>query len=209
MMDGPSPLPGEEPREIALLSESIRMLAEANTLDEVKDIRDKAEALRLYIKQQGQGVMAQNAAAEIKIRAERRAGEMLEEMQKRSGGDAMRARFHDETEVPPTFSDLGIDKMQAFYWQTVASVPDDVFEQHIDQIRSSGKELTSAGVRRLAHGIGGKAEPKPWTLDEAIEYLGAKAYEISTRWPPEYLDVMGNQLRALGDELLKFRVLRH
>jgi len=54
-------------------------LAHAKTLDEVKDIRDKAEALRLYTKQAGEGLEMQNWCAEIKLRAERRAGELLKE----------------------------------------------------------------------------------------------------------------------------------
>lgn len=49
-------------------------LMEARSIDEVKDVRDKAEALRLYMKQAGESLEMQNAVAEIKLRAERRAG---------------------------------------------------------------------------------------------------------------------------------------
>lgn len=50
----------------------------ASTIDEVKSIRDKAEALRLYARQARLCLDMQNRCAEIKIRAERRAGEMLQ-----------------------------------------------------------------------------------------------------------------------------------
>jgi hypothetical protein len=63
-----------------------RALAEARTLDEVKDVRDKAEAIRLYYKQAKESLEMQNAVAEIKLRAERRAGELLAAMEKHSGG---------------------------------------------------------------------------------------------------------------------------
>lgn len=43
----------------------------------MKLIRDKAEALRQYIRQQKGSLEMQNQCAEIKLRAERRAGEML------------------------------------------------------------------------------------------------------------------------------------
>ena len=54
-------------------------LAQARTVDEVKDIRDRAEALRLYTRQAGEGLEMQNWCAEIKLRAERRVGELLRE----------------------------------------------------------------------------------------------------------------------------------
>jgi hypothetical protein len=106
-------------------------LAAARSLDEVKDVRDKAEALRMYVKQAGESLQMQNDVAEIKLRAERRAGEMLGEMDKQDGGDAMRPRSHDATEVPPTLSALGISRSQSSRWQSMADVPEEQFEEHV------------------------------------------------------------------------------
>lgn len=47
----------------------------AKSIDEVKKIKDKAEALRAYAKQAGESLEMQNSCAEIKLRAERRIGE--------------------------------------------------------------------------------------------------------------------------------------
>ncbi len=52
-------------------------LEKVSTVDEVKSIRDKAEALRAYARQSGQSLEMQNRCAEIKLRAERRAREIL------------------------------------------------------------------------------------------------------------------------------------
>src|SRR5436190_24257726 len=58
-----------------------KALQAAHSVDEVRDIKDKAEAVRAYARQAGDTEM-QNWAVEIKLRAERRAGELLAEMKK-------------------------------------------------------------------------------------------------------------------------------
>lgn len=125
-----------------------RELILASSIDEVKLIRDKAEALRLYVKQQGAGLEMQNQCAEIKIRAERRAGEMLREQEKNKGAATP---LHDERALAlPRLSDLGISEVQSHRWQSEAEVPEDVFEQHVATIKDKQEELTSSGLRRLA-----------------------------------------------------------
>ena len=75
-------------------------LTEAKSLVEVKDIRDKAEAMRSYARQ-AQDPEMQVWAAEIKLRAERKAGEMLEEREKHPPGPVQKDRSHHVT-YPPT-----------------------------------------------------------------------------------------------------------
>ena len=67
--------------ELIHFNSARQQLMLARDIDEVMQIRDKAEALRAYLRQQGEGLEMQNAAAEIKLRAERRAGELLGEEQ--------------------------------------------------------------------------------------------------------------------------------
>lgn len=127
-------------------------LVQAHSIDDVKEIRGKAEALRQYAKQAGESLENQNMIAEIKLRAERRAGELLREMPKQDGGDAMRARSHHVTEVviPPSLDDLGITKMQSSRWQSIASLPEAVFEAEIIEAKAQNMELTSAGMLKVA-----------------------------------------------------------
>src|SRR5262245_6455863 len=99
-----------EPRQIVLVSQARQALVEARSLDEVKNIRDKAEAMRCYLKQQDESLEAQNAAAELRLWAERRAGELLATMEKQRPGEYQ--RLHDAT-VAPALSDLGIEKTAA------------------------------------------------------------------------------------------------
>jgi hypothetical protein len=86
---------------------------------EVKNIHDKAEALRIYMKQTKEGLEMQNWCAEIKIRVEKRAGELLGEMAKNRGGNPN--WLHPATSSQPTLEDLGLEKTQAHRWQTIGS----------------------------------------------------------------------------------------
>ena len=131
-------------------------IATAKTVDEVKDIRDKAEAARTYAKQAGLSLEGQNMLAEIKLRCERKAGALLGEMEKAKPGPKPRDRSHDVSELP-TLEELGISDMQSSRWQLEASVPEKDFEEHIKTTKEAAKELTSASVLRLAQ----KLQPKP------------------------------------------------
>jgi phage N-6-adenine-methyltransferase len=123
-------------------------LARASTLEDVLTIRDKAEAIRVYVKAAAESLETQNAAAEIKLRAERKAGEMLAEMDKNKGA-AIPTRSHDVT----TLADLGITKMQSSRWQKEASVSDEVFEQLVADCRDEHKELTQSLVLKAAGAV--------------------------------------------------------
>ena len=73
------------PNPLARLESAHRLLAEASTVDEVKELRDKAEVARLYARERDLGLEAQNFAAEIKVRAERRLGQMIPEVAPHGG----------------------------------------------------------------------------------------------------------------------------
>ena len=76
---------------------------------------------------------AERRACEIRLRAERRAGQLLSEMEKSAGArgnpngrGAPIVRSRDET--TQTLADLGISKNQSSKWQQLARVPDQQFE---------------------------------------------------------------------------------
>ncbi len=138
-----------EPREIAMLSGATKALAEAKDLSEVKLIRDKAVAVQQYARAAKLGLAAQNHAAELKLRAERKAGEMLSKMR----DDGERATPQTSLRSATTLPSLGIEKTQAHRWQTVAKVPAKDFEKHVAETKKSTRELTTSGVLKLAKKI--------------------------------------------------------
>ena len=132
-------------------------LEEAVRVDEVKDIRDKALAMAAYAKQAGDNSLIQ-LATEIRVRAERKAGQMLAQMPKATGAKGVGpiAVVVNDRNHSPTLKDLGISKDQSSRWQKLAAVPDDKFEQAV----AAAKEVAGE-VRAKAILDPKPAKPKP------------------------------------------------
>ncbi|HEX2473345.1 MAG TPA: hypothetical protein VHK01_01285, partial [Lacipirellulaceae bacterium] len=137
--------------ELILLDQAGQALAEARSLEEIKTIRDKAEAVRKYAQSASLGLDVQNRAAEVKLRAERQAGKLLSQMMLR-GGDRRSKGHRDRLKL----GDLGLTPNQSKRWQLQARVPENLFREHIRQTCQEGKELTSAGLMRLAKRVTGR-----------------------------------------------------
>lgn len=125
-------------------------LAEAHRVDEVKDIRDKALAIAAYAKQANDTAMVE-WATEIKVRAERRAGELLAVMDKNTGarGFGKSAIVRDDS-TPPTLPELGISLDQSSRWQKLAAVPAEQFEKAVEAAKEVAREVTTTSVLKQA-----------------------------------------------------------
>ena len=158
MADPSIAIPDDNPTSspLAKLSAATRALAEARTLDQVKHIMDVAEAARTYARAAKLGLEAANHAAEVKLRAERKAGELLGQLERNEqGGDRRSSKFQagilKDDEYTTVLTENDIAPTTAHRWQTVATVPDEVFEELIAETVNAGdKELTSALALRKA-----------------------------------------------------------
>ena len=71
-------LVASQANELSILQRAARdALAAATTIEDVREIHDQAEAARVYARSAAMGLEVQNHAAEIKLRAERKAGEFV------------------------------------------------------------------------------------------------------------------------------------
>ena len=90
-------------------------VARARTVDEV--IASNAEALRAYARQ-ARNRQLELDAAEIRIRAERRLGELMEgaarTIGKAKAGRPLKNRVETKPNLPPTLAEAGIDKSLAY-----------------------------------------------------------------------------------------------
>jgi hypothetical protein len=132
------------PFDLTALDHVARELAEAEDLPEIKAIRDKAEAARKYAQSAALGLQLQNQAAELKLLAERRAGELLGEMKLR-GGNRKSNSHHASLKL----SELGVGYDQSARWQREAAVPEPIFKKYIATANKLGQDITSQGLLRL------------------------------------------------------------
>jgi len=135
---------------LARLSTATTALAEAKNLDDILPILNLADAARTYAKAAKLGLEAQNHAAEIQLRAARKAGQILQTMKKNGELDKGGRPSENRSRLVIGLSDLGVKPMQSHRWQKVADVPEELFETQIATVPAQGKELTTAGMLKIA-----------------------------------------------------------
>jgi len=126
-----------------------KAIAEAKSVDELKKIRNQAEAYRYALKQAGEAPEVVNMASEIKLRAERRAGEFLKKAEKQKPGEYQRSRG----KIVASYKELGIDHNQAHRWQKMAVIPEEEFEEYIENNLKVPDGLSTAGALKMLNDL--------------------------------------------------------
>ncbi|MCX7424150.1 MAG: DNA methyltransferase [Planctomycetia bacterium] len=117
------------------LDRTARDLAKSTSFDWVKEIRDEAIALEAYAK----SAAMERDCAVIRVRAERRLGELLPKMTKRGRPKTL----HDATFK---LGELGITRTQSSQFQAVARLRLETFERYLHTTR---KPTTKGVLRRV------------------------------------------------------------
>jgi hypothetical protein len=123
--------------ELSHYDTACRALADAKDLSEVKDIADKAVAIKEYARRAKDRDMEVNAA-ELRIRAERRLGEMLIEIKQATGlssGQLRRGSKSEPRDEKPRLDDIGIDKKLSSRAQKLAVFDESSFGERLDAWR--------------------------------------------------------------------------
>jgi hypothetical protein len=169
---------GEASQALVTYDAAKTALANAVKVDDVKTLRNKAHAIAAYARQaQDSELLAW--AVEIKVRAERRAGELLREMPKHTGAKGIGpiAVPKSDRNAPPTLTALGISKTQSSLWQRVAALPGPLFEQRVAQLQARGGHLSIKSV--LTSPVPGDEQEKPQLVDDCNDTLA----KLRKRWP--------------------------
>lgn len=127
----------DESAPLARYENAKRALAEARTVDDVKQIRDKSEAMRLYA-QQAKDTELETYAAEIKLRAQRRLGELSRELEKaeaHGGKVCLPIGGKPKSEV---LKAAGVSTSTAHLCEQIAAIAEKVIEDYIADKRKRG-----------------------------------------------------------------------
>lgn len=150
-------------------------IAACKTIDEVKKIRDQAEALRAYAKQAKESLEVQNNVAEIKIRAERKIGEFSKELPVAQGNARFNTSHDGKNKI---LKDAGIEHYERY--EAIASLPEKLFEKHVLDVKRSNEELTTVGIIRMAR----KLETKKRRMDLGTKEFPKGTYQVIYADPP-------------------------
>lgn len=151
----------------------LKAIAACHRVDEVQEIRNKARALEVYAAQ-SLNHEAEDRAREIRIRAERRCGQLLVETQRngqRNPGHGQKKKFESShpTQKPPTLAELGLSEDHSSRCQKLAQVSEDLFEKELKQ-----PGVTTDSVIRSAN----PAEPPP-SFDERVLWVWGRCKEFA------------------------------
>jgi hypothetical protein len=189
-------------------------LAEAHRVDEVKDIRDKAMALQVYAQQAKDRDLIEHAT-EIRLRAERRLGEMMAEQPKAKGArepgtNRGTTRVDEKPTSPPsaaaspfpetlppsprpiTLADAGIDKNLANRARKAAALSEVQFETSLSQ----AKKAAVAAVEKKTRGAQAGTSRKPTVTPKP------KAAESSSLPIPTSFEDVDRSLGIIGMQWL-------
>lgn len=160
--------------EKSLYDQMILAIDQCHLADEVKQMRDKVRAFEIYF-HQAQNRTAERKCAEIRIRAERRCGELLIEMREagelaEQGGD----RRSKSSDSILKLDDLGISPYQSSTWQRLAQVTQDDIDEWF---RNSDAEKIAVSSARILYDLSPKGKRQPPNKPMPFEQIDEDPYQ--------------------------------
>lgn len=160
--------------ELVKYDAMITAIAICESVDEVKDIRDKAIALEVYAKQ-AKNYDAERKCATVRVRAERQCGLLLQKIDKATGGQPFQnpttsEMVEVETDKPKTIKEMGLTHKESASFQKLADIPEDVFEKRIQAVlEEDSNKPTASKIINNTKGTTGTGDNEWYTPQKYIE----------------------------------------
>jgi hypothetical protein len=175
--------------------EMCRAITEAYIVDEVKQIRDQATALEHYARL-AHNIEAERQCAQIRLRAERRWGELYEK-QGKARGNRNDGEFGGRISPPPnnakTLANMGVSKQQSSDWQKLADIPEPQFEE---ALAAPGIPTTASllDAFRAAKAVTSEALALCWQVKQLYKLSPADPAIIIPALTPRMRDALREEL---------------
>ena len=177
------------------ISAAQRMLAAAETIPDLSAVHDYAAAALTWARQRGLGIDAENEAAEVIWRSERRMGQSLaaakEAGQLPMGGGVLGSNQHvkrtaaDSTEADQERVEemnwlhrLKLTKNDSANFQLAAAVPEERFEAMLREMKMHVQRLSKVNLYRAGREARGKAQVPETSEDSGFAQFRAGVHKL-------------------------------
>jgi hypothetical protein len=155
-----------ESNQILVLRDNAKHeLLQIKTVEDGITYMNKLKSIETWVKAEKKDAELQNIIAEQKLRTQRILGELIEDGQRKgtiaTSKDNNRSYARREEDIKH-IPDLGITHKQSSTFQAIASIPEDDFEEFIQEkkqaVNNAVAELTTTGAVRLAKSLQDKKQ---------------------------------------------------
>jgi hypothetical protein len=173
-------LPDPETAALALIERGRSAIAEAQTLEDAQSVFAQTKVLQAAteaVKLTRETIVAASA---VRVRAERRVGQLLAQTPKATGG-LLRGTVAVPREMQgETLADLGVTKKESAQAQRLAALPEEKFEAAVETVQrqaaETGGHVTTGAVLRAADPAAAKRPEERWLeADRFIDRCGQMA----------------------------------
>lgn len=172
---------------IALRDNATSQLMQIKDIESATEFIDKTKALETYAKATKQDAEMVKLIQEQKIRSMRILGKLIEQTEFNTGS---RGQFNGKDssgglsilppeDAKPTLSDFGITKDESSTYQTIAAIPQEHFESHMEELKADNSAVKEITITRFKNV--GKEYKQAQKISEAAK----------SDWPVEQEEMRG------------------
>jgi len=179
----------DENNALVEISKAQQALERASDINEIIDLRDRFMGLQVIANAKGMKDAAQEAKV-YQLKAERKAGAWLAENVDHKGGNPQLFQDGIAQGLPE-----GVGIKESYRWQLENSLPEEIFNEWVDDSIATGREVTAKAIQFLAKEYQHKQKRKDMAaqvVDLPIESSVATGdfREIMKEMPPDSIDMI-------------------
>lgn len=174
-------------------------LMQIRSIEDGVSYLNKLESVAIWVMKEKKDAELSNLVAEQKLRTQRILGGLLKEADKNKGAaeKGWKNAVPDNDRV--SLSEVGVSKNQSSAFQHIADIPEETFENFIEEkkakVNEAVKELTTAGAVRLSKSLKEKKEDLDTISDinariDAERDLRNLAADLRKKYDREQIDLL-------------------